>query len=39
MSDVETTVTRDPSTLADRDYYTVAYAEKSEVDDGHSLFA
>ncbi len=39
MSDVETTVTRDPSTLADRDYYTVAYAEKSEVDDGHSPFA
>ena len=38
MPDAETIVTRDPSVLSDRDYYTVAYAEKVGVSDGHSLF-
>lgn len=38
MPDAETTVTRDPSDLTDRDYYTVAYAEKTGAGEGHSLF-
>ncbi|MFC4408278.1 cobalt-factor II C(20)-methyltransferase [Haloarchaeobius iranensis] len=32
MEQGETVVTRDPSTLDDRDYYTLAYAEKHDLD-------
>jgi precorrin-2/cobalt-factor-2 C20-methyltransferase len=33
MEDGETVVTTDPTALADRDYYTLAYAERGERDE------
>lgn len=38
MDREETIVTSDPARLAERDYYTVAYAEKHTADDRVSLF-
>ncbi len=39
MPEYESVITDDPSELAERDYYTVVYAEKRRLDDGPvSLF-
>lgn len=34
MEDGQTTITRDPDTVANRDYYTLAYAEKEDLEPG-----
>jgi precorrin-2/cobalt-factor-2 C20-methyltransferase len=38
MEDGETIVTSDPDELTERDYYTLAYAEKSEYESKNALF-
>lgn len=38
MDQGETVVTDDPTELAERDYYTLAYAERADLDDDHALF-
>lgn len=38
MEQGETVITDDPTELADRDYYTLAYAERAALDDNHDLF-
>lgn len=38
MEQGETVITDDPTELADRDYYTLAYAERADLDDDHALF-
>ena len=35
----ETVVTDDPTELEERDYYTLAYAERADLETGHDLFA
>ncbi len=38
MDQGETVITGDPAELGERDYYTLAYAERADLDDDHGLF-